>query len=294
MKTDHRNKQEKEAEKKEGQTTKKPTPTRCGHDSFFKTAFCAPKRVRKLIELILFPEEKKAFDLNKLTLEKDTHEKKRADLVVSFPLKGCEEKVKLFIILEHKSYPDKGLFGQLLDYIYRVRKHSIKQYGYPQPVIPILFSHGRKPFGGKRTLQEADFGPFLERFPVKIRKNVLDFEIRVIDTKDCEIRKAFKQEGSEIGGFLSLLDKAVTLEKPSSKNIKTIITEDFSEFLKQKTQKEVKDLMVNVVEYLSDVAGLEYKEWKRAERELIEEKILKGGVMTVREVIEQKGREKEA
>ena len=266
---------------------------RCSHDSFFKMAFSDPKRVKKLLDLVLSKEEKKAYNLNAIRLEKDSHKKKFSDLVVSFPLKNSPDKrVELFIILEHKSYHDRGLFHQLLKYIILVRDHSIKQYGHPQPVIAVLFYHGKDPFKWKKTLQEEDFGSDLHKIPVQTRKNMLNYELKLINTKDPKMDKIFKERGSQIGGFLRLLNEIWTVKNPSSEKIKSIIKDYFGEILKTKTKQEVNELVIGIVEYIRDVAGLKWEEWKKAEAELIEERILqKGGVMNIRDIIKEKGRE---
>ena len=78
---------------------KKPKLT---HDSFFKLFYSDTELAKELLKLIFSKKELEAYDLNKLKIEKDTFEARRADLIFSLPFKDYPKKrVKIFIILEH-------------------------------------------------------------------------------------------------------------------------------------------------------------------------------------------------
>ena len=147
---------------------KKPKLT---HDSFFKLFYSDIELAKELLKLTFSKKELGAYNLNKLKIEKDTFEEKRADLIFSLPFKDYPKiKLKIFILLEHKSRYDKNLFGQFLDYQVLGRKHSIQQKGYSQPIIPVLFYHGKHPLKWKKSLQEEDFGSFFPRFLLSLEK----------------------------------------------------------------------------------------------------------------------------
>jgi len=55
---------------------------------FFKSFYSDPKLTRELLELIFSKTELKAYSLNKIKIEKDIFEEKRADLVLSVPFKA--------------------------------------------------------------------------------------------------------------------------------------------------------------------------------------------------------------
>ncbi len=125
------------------------------HDSLFKHFYSDPDLARELLQLIFSKKEAQAYDLKKLKIEKDTFEGKRADLIISVPFKANPKmKLELLILLEHKSHYDKYLFEQQLDYQILVRKHTIRQKGYPQPIMPALFYQGKQPLKWKKSLQE--------------------------------------------------------------------------------------------------------------------------------------------
>ena len=227
-------------------------------------------------------------------MEKDTFEAKRADLIFSLPLKDYpKNRVKIFILLEHKSRYDKNAFGQLLDYQVLGRKHSIQQVGYPQPIISVLFYHGEQPLRWKKSLQEEDFGPFFSKIPIESRKNMLNYEPKIINTQDPKIREAVR--GGKFKGYsvIKLLSEIWSLKKKKPTVLK--INEAFAEFeeiLKDLKGKERRTVELRILEYLRDNTELDSKTWEKAEKLLIEAGILKqGGLMQdVREIIKEKGR----
>ena len=268
--------------------TKKPT---CSHDNFFKLIFFDPKLAKELVEILLTKKVSKVFNLDDIKFEKDTHKRQLADIVLSFPLKNYpKERAEFFMILDHKSYNDKAFLDQMLKYLYLFRELIIKQTGRAKPIIPALFYHGKQPLKLKKSLQEEDFKDLLKKIPVEIRKSMLNFELKVISTKDPKIRKLIKNKGSKIWGVIKLLDEIWDIKKPSAKKVKIIIRDYFGDILKGKTKKEAEEIVMGVEEYLRDTTGLKSEEWEKAKQELIKEGAIKKGVnMNIRELIKEKG-----
>ena len=271
---------------------KKPKLT---HDSFFKLFYSDTKLAKELLKLIFSKKELGAYNLNKLKIEKNTFEgNKTADLVFSLPLKAYpKSRVKIFILLEHKSHYDKDMFSQLLDYQVLGRKLSIQQTGYPQPIIAVLFYHGEQPLKWKKSLQEEDFGPFFSKIPAESRKDMLNYGLRIIDTKDPKIRQALK--GGKFKGYsvIKLLSEIWSLKKkkPTVSQINNTFAEceEVWKGLKGEARRTVE---LRILEYLKDNTKLDSKTWEEAEEQLIETGVLKqGGLMQdVREIIKEKGR----
>ena len=286
---------EKHSKKKHKQNNsqmKKKSP-KLTHDNFFKLFYSDPELAKGLLKLIFSKKELKAYNLNKLKIEKDTFEAKRADLIFSLPLKDHpKNKIKIFILLEHKSYYDKNMSSQILDYQVLGRKQSIQQIGYAQPIISSLFYHGEQPLKWKKSLQEEDFGPFFPKIPLETRKDMLNYGLRIINTKDSKIQKVLK--GGRFKGYsvMKLLSEIWSLKKkPTPLKISEAYAE-FEEILKDLKGKERKTVELRILEYLKDNIRLDLKTWKKAEQLLIEKGILKqGGLMQdVREIIREKGR----
>ena len=263
------------------------------HDRFFKLFYSNPKLAQELFQFIFSKEELKAYDLAKLKIEKDTFEGKEADLVFSVPLKAFPKvKLEIFVLLEHKSSHDKNLFSQLLRYQVLIREHSIQQKGYPQPVIPVVFYHGQETLKWKKSLQEEDFKTFFAKIPVDSRKNMLNYEPKIIDIQDPKVRQAYKGKKLKGYGVIKLLSEIWSLKKKITPlKVKDVYVE-FEEILKGLKGKARKTIELRILEYLSENTDLDLKIWGKAEKLLIEEGVLKtGGLMQdVREVIKEKGR----
>ena len=173
------------------------------------------------------------------------------------------------------------------------RKFSIQQVGYPQPIISVLFYHGEQPIKWKKSLQEEDFGLFFDKIPVESRKNMLNYEPKIINTKDPKIRQAVK--GGKFKGYsvIKLLSEIWSLKK--KKPTVSQINDTFAECeevwkgLKGEARRTVE---LRILEYLKDNTKLDSKTWEKAEKQLIETGVLKqGGLMQdVREIIKEKGR----
>ncbi|MDE0119340.1 MAG: Rpn family recombination-promoting nuclease/putative transposase, partial [Bdellovibrionales bacterium] len=269
---------------------KKPKLT---HDSFFKLFYSDTELAKELLKLIFSKKEVGAYDLNKVKIEKDTFEEKRADLIFSLPFKKYpKSRVKIFILLEHKSFYDKNLFSQLLDYQVLGRKQSIQQVGYPQPIITVLFYHGKEPLKWKKSLQEEDFGLYFSKIPIESRKDMLNYGLRIINTQDPRIRQAVK--GGKFKGYsvIKLLSEIWSLKKKVTPLKVTDAYAEFEEILKDLKGKERRTVELRILEYLRDNTELDSKIWEKAEKLLIEAGVLKqGGLMQdVREIIKEKGR----
>ncbi|MDE0518009.1 MAG: Rpn family recombination-promoting nuclease/putative transposase, partial [Bdellovibrionales bacterium] len=215
---------------------KKPKLT---HDNFFKLFYSDVKLAKELLKLILSKKEIQAYDLNKIKIEKDTFETKRADLIFSLPLKNyLKSRIKIFILLEHKSHYDKNAFGQLLDYQVLGRKQSIQETGYPQPIMAVLFYHGEQPLKWKKSLQEEDFKSFFSKIPSESRKNMLNYEPKIIHTQDPRIRKSYKGKKFKGYSIINLLSEIWSLKKnPTVSKINNTFAE-FEEILKDLKGKE--------------------------------------------------------
>jgi len=201
--------------------------------------------------------------------------------------------LELFVLLEHKSSHDKNLFSQLLRYQVLIREHIIQQRGFPQPVIPVVFYHGKEPIKWwKKSLQEEDFKTFFSKIPVDSHKNMLNYEPKIINTQDPKVRKSYKGKKLKGYGVIKLLSEIWSLKKKLTPlKIKDVYVE-FEERLKGLKGQARRTIELRILEYLSDNTNLDLKIWGQAEKLLIEEGILKtGGLMQdVREIIKEKGR----
>ena len=232
------------------------------------------------MEFVLSEKELKLFDIGGLRVEKESFiEGREADIVLSLPSKkNPKKRARLFPLVEHKSQYDKNLFEQVLDYIYYLRKWVIKQMGYRPLIIPVLFSHGRKPINWSKSLQEDDFKDDFEEMPLETKKSMLNYGLRVINTKDEKVREWFKSEGSECWGFIRLLDEIWDIKDPDVDEVRNIVKEFFGSELEGATKEEEKELVISIIRYLQSAGGLKKEVWKEAEKLLRKDNTLsKGG-----------------
>ena len=265
------------------------------HDRFFKDTFSDPKRAKKLLEFILTKKEVQVYEISEFKIEKDSFkEGRQADLILSIPLKkNPKQRARIFILLEHKSHYDKNLFDQVLDYLYFLRKCVIKQTGRPPVMIPVLFYHGKKVIKWSKSLQEEDNKSFFDEIPLESQKSMLNYEMRIINTKDPKVRKFFKSKGLECWGFIRLLDDIWDIKNPNKEKVRKIIKDYFGKELKGAAKKEEEELVLSVIRYLQSAGGLKKSVWQEAEKLLIKDKIIKGGAyMGVIESIREEGIEK--
>ena len=133
-----------------------------------------------------------------------------------------------------------------------IREHSIQQKGYPQPIIPVLFYHGKGAMKWKKSLQEEDFKPFFSEIPVDSRKNMLNYEPKIIDTKDLKVQKAYKDKKFKSRGVIKLLSEIWSLKKkPTPLKVKDVYAE-FEEILQGLKGQARKTIELRILEYLFD------------------------------------------
>lgn len=261
------------------------------HDQLFKDFYSDPKLSRDLLRLIFTKNKLKNFDLDKLKIEKDTLKDKKADLIISVPFRNLSKvKLELFVVVEHKSQHDKNLFTQLLKYQVLLRDHTIKQKGLIQPVIPVLFYHGKKLSKWGKSLLEDDFKGLLSKMPIDLRRSMLNFELRLIDTNDPKIRRFFKDKSLKSRGILKLMSGIWDIRKPKAVEVKDVFS-GLTDITKGKKGKQREELVLRIFEYLQDNTKLDLDTWQEVEKLMIEDGLLtRGGVMDIREHIKEKGR----
>ena len=263
------------------------------HDRLFKRIFNQLEFAIELAQLILTKEELQSVILSKLKVEKSLFKGKRMDLVLSIPLKGLPENIiKIVILCEHKSKIEKGLFKQLLGYqttFYEESKQIIA-------IVPTLFYHGKAPLmppvkgssaksSSKKwplSFQEWILGKFSSKIPRSIRKDMLNFRLRPLDTGDKRVQRVFKSQKFKIGPVLRLMDRIWAL-KDNEQELRDILFDFFKVFSAEKW-------ILAVAQYLK-AAGIKLKTWNKLETEAIKKGLLtKGGYMDIREEIRLEGK----
>ncbi len=149
------------------------------HDKLFKDTFESAREVRALLTHFVDPKLYATLDLDTLHIENvsfiDEELKEYfADIIYSCSRKNGK-KLSISILLEHKSYFDKGLPVQLLQYLtlgYR-RQYQEDKSKKLDLILPILIYHGEKRWKRHELedmtyLPEKELNPFLPTFQYEV------------------------------------------------------------------------------------------------------------------------------
>ncbi len=262
------------------------------HDIFFKSFFSDPKLALEIFQLVFTKEELSLLKTSELKNEKDSFTDKYADLIFSAPLKDYPKvHVKIFIILEHKSRYDVSLFSQLLYYQAYLHEQTVKKYGRPMPIIPVVFYHGKQPWRWEKSFQEAFWpqggGKKDKKSKTSLlgRESMLDYQVRVLDVQDPKLRGVFRDERVKSRGAFLLFKKAWGLRRMGEVELKGLV----SLFWGVASGIKRDQLLLSVVHYMRSL-GVGFDVWGKVERLLVNEGLFKkGGYMDIREHIKAEG-----
>ena len=159
------------------------------------------------------------------------------------------------------------------------------------PIIPIVFYHGKTPWKWAKSFQSAVYKDFLKKIPVSLRKNMINYEIKLLSAQDSKLRGVFRDKSFKSRGALYLLQKIWKL-KLSQDELKDVLSK-FSDFSKD---GKGTGLIASVYDYLNAVLK-EGKKLRRllkaVEQELVEEGVFtKGGYMDTIQYMKEQERMK--
>jgi len=162
------------------------------HDKFFKSLFSNKNGIREFVSKIISLDIVEKLDLNTLELDKTEYLDKRLNSSFSDLVYNCKygekQNVKISLLFEHKSQPEKFPHFQLLGYMLRIWELQIKQKEELTPVIPIIFYHGKKKWNNK------GFEEYFGNIDNKLQSFIPKFDYELIDTStysDKELREHF-------------------------------------------------------------------------------------------------------
>jgi len=169
------------------QPTQKDDVKQPQHDRFFKSMFSEAAFFRKLL-IWLVPFVVELLDLDKMECQKDSFidDKLKAhysDVIYKIPVRGTNENIVAFVLVEHKTSPDHWVMLQVLRYVVliglreyqlAIDEKRLADFMLP-PVLPIIVYHGERDFKAAIRL-----GKLIR--PIKgFEKYQLDFEAILLD-----------------------------------------------------------------------------------------------------------------
>jgi predicted transposase/invertase (TIGR01784 family) len=135
------------------------------HDKFFKESFSRPEVIRSFIEEYLPEAVSAVLDLDALELQKDSYitaelQEYFSDLLYRCPVREEGSEVFVYLLLEHKSSPERLTPLQLLEYMVRIwlqqSKEGVRELSV---IIPIVVYHGRTRWRVPQDFSELFSGP---------------------------------------------------------------------------------------------------------------------------------------
>ena len=160
------------------------------HDSFFKQLMRDPEALKDFLKGFLPESLSERIDYDSVRVidtEKTDRKYRKLYLDLSVECKISGEESEIYIVFEHKSYPDRFTLIQMLNYLSAVWEDNIKNKERLRPIIPVVFYHGPRRFN-----LPTEFADYFEVDEV-IRDFLLNFKIVLFDTNrhtDEEILQA--------------------------------------------------------------------------------------------------------
>ena len=183
---------------------------RYSHDAFCKEKLRDLTKAKEFAKHILKPEAATLLDIDSLQIDPESYiddELKQlfADVVYRIPIRGSDENIVVFILIELKTDNDKWTIFQLVKYVIRIWDRELKlaekekrldTFLFPM-VIPVIFHHGETAFTAPTelmTLVRVIQG--LEEFTLNM-KSIL-FDVTPLDENEFP-------ENTELAAFLMVL-----------------------------------------------------------------------------------------
>jgi len=129
------------------------------HDKFFRETWSRKEVIQSFLEHQIPVEIRDCLNLKSLHLEKDSFINTQLKSYYSdmlYSLETREEKpIQLYLLFEHKSYPDGNIFLQLLWYMLQILEAEYKQNRVLIPVLPFVVYHGQQTWQLKPAFQDV-------------------------------------------------------------------------------------------------------------------------------------------
>ncbi len=254
------------------------------HDSYFKNFFDQDEQAKSFLENYLPKSLSQLIDLSSLEILKDSFvDQKLKDLYSDMLCKVniMTKPAYIYILLDHKSYSDKGVILQLLKYIIQIYEREIKRnpkWEKLPPVIPMVFYHGKT--GWQTPLH---FVMQIDLPDQAIKKYILDFEYILFDLSDYS--------DEELKGEILLRLSLFTFKHifDDRENWEKILSKFAAILAELKTSPRVLDYLKTLLLYLLKAGDVSHKSVKKVLEETL---YSKGGeaFMTAAEELQQEAK----
>ena len=251
------------------------------HDPFIRKILSNKQEALDLFIATLPENISEHLLLDKLELIQESflgnnQEESRTDLLYKIPLKNGSTTY-IYLLFEHKSYYDKKIYVQLLDYLSKIYNWQMENERELNVVIPFVFYHGEKGW---------DLGlEFLECFtknsiPENLLQFIPNFSIHLLELTSKG--NSFQTKNLALRLYMRLIQTIRNDPEEFVKNLQEL----FRTLLEEKEDVKRIEILKNLYEYI-------FRARKDAEdfskQAIIKE--IEGDYMNMLERIREKGRE---
>jgi len=151
------------------------------HDKFFKEVFSRKEEVQDFIRGFLPENLVRNIKFEALELDNNSYVDEKLQESFSDIVYNCiygENEIKLTLLFEHKSQPDKDIYLQLMKYmlnIWDTNKKQTKGKDYLVPVLPIVIYHG------KTSWKHKAFHQYFNNLPQELIEFIPNFSYLLKD-----------------------------------------------------------------------------------------------------------------
>ena len=167
-------------------------------------------------------------------------EESRTDLLNKIPLKNGSSTY-IYLLFEHKSYYDKKIYVQLLEYLSKIYNWQIENEKELNVIIPFVFYHGEKGW---------DLGlEFLNSFaknsiPENLKQFIPNFSIHLLELTSKG--KAFQTKNLALRLYMRLIQTIRNDPQEFVKNLKDVL----HSLLEEKEDVKRIEILKNLYEYI--------------------------------------------
>ena len=151
------------------------------HDEFFKKVFSRQDAARSFLKHYLPPDITSLLDLDDLTIAKDSFvddelRSHHSDILYNVALQDGNRSAHVYVLFEHKSYPDREVSFQLLRYMMRIWEQRRGRQTALHPIFPVVVCHGKT-----KWRYPLDFASLIENLPEEMQPYIPDYSYQLCD-----------------------------------------------------------------------------------------------------------------
>jgi predicted transposase/invertase (TIGR01784 family) len=209
------------------------------HDPFFRKILSGKQEAIDFLLASLPEVISRLLILEKLELIQESfignnQEESRTDLLFKIPLKDSNSSAYIYLLFEHKSYHDKKIYLQLLDYLAKIYSRQMENENRLSVVLPFVFYHGEKGWDlGTEFMHTFDKDSipnillkFIPNFAIHLE--ILSAKGKAFQTKNLALQlslrvmQTIRNDPEEFVRNLQEVYRALIKEKEESKRIEIL------------------------------------------------------------------------